>query len=158
MMTNGWPDSQKIKKNKAMTKTLKQGVYFVKDGKPVEKYEESVERDRLLVIGKYCKFYLSMKDLGNADFDEAQKRAASLGSDWQCPDSFQGRTMALLNSEIREKAQLLGAKWIKDVWYIWTNEEFDAVGAWDLAFRDGNLDWYIRDYGSRVCAVSAFQS
>lgn len=141
-----------------MTKTLKQGVYFVKDGKPVEKYEESVERDRLLVIGKYCKFYLSMKDLGRADFEEAQRRAASLGSSWRCPDSFQGRTMALLNSEIREKARLLGAEWIDDVYFIWTNEVFSAVRAWFFNFRLGILNGGFRNSDYFVCAVSAFHS
>ena len=141
-----------------MTKTLKQGVYFVKDGKPVEKYEESVERDRLLIIGKYCKFYLSVKDLGRADFDEAQRRAASLGSSWQCPDSFQGRTMALLSGEICEKARILGVGWIEDVYFIWTNEMFSAVWAWDLYFRNGDLYWNYRDYNCYVCAVSAFHS
>ena len=141
-----------------MTKTLKQGVYFVKDGKPVEKYEESVERDRLLVIGKYCKFYLSMKDLGRADFEEAQRRAASLGSSWQCPDSIQGRTMALLSGEIDEKARILGVGWIEDVYFIWTNEVFSAVWAWGFDFRDGGLFGYGRDGNGFVCAVSAFHS
>lgn len=117
-----------------------------------------MERDRLLIIGKYCKFYLSVKDLGRADFDEAQRRAASLGSSWQCPDSFQGRTMALLSGEICEKARILGVGWIEDVYFIWTNEMFSAVKAWFLYFRYGNLYWDYRYSYTFVCAVSAFHS
>lgn len=138
---------------------LAEGVYYIKDGQPVAEYEDGVETDRLLVIGKYCRFYLSMADLGKANYEDAQNKAASLGEGWRCPDSFEGRTIGMMSDEIREKAAEIGAKHFKDKGWFWTNEIF---GRWDACYVNFNHGCvYSRDamnYANSVLALSAFQN
>lgn len=137
--------------------TIAKGVYFIKDGKPVEDFSKGVEKDRLLVVGKYCRFYLSMKDLGRATFEGAQEKAASLGEGWRCPDSFEGRTIGLASDEIRKKVRMLGATHFDKLFWFWTNERIDRGSAVNVYFGDGDVydnDWDLVIY---VLALSAFQ-
>lgn len=135
--------------------TIAEGVYFIKDGKPVEDFSKGVEKDRLLVIGKYFRFYLSMKDLGKATYKDAQNRAASLGEGWRCPDSFEGRTIGKMSNEIREKAAKIGAEHFKDKGWFWTNEIYGRLSAARVHFGNGNVyDDYMYDDNS-VLALSA---
>lgn len=140
-----------------MENTIKMGVYFIKDGKPVENFSEGVEKDRLLVVGKYCRFYLSMKDLGRATFKDAQEKAAALGEGWRCPDSFEGRTIGLASDEIRKKGRMLGATHLDNIFWFWTNEQIDRWRAAYVRFHRGIvLSNLMRDVNS-VLALSAFQ-
>lgn len=141
-----------------MENTIKMGVYFIKDGKPVENLEEGVDKSRLLVVGKYCRFYLSMKDLGRATFKDAQEKAESLGEGWRCPDSFEGRTIGKMSDEIREKAAKIGAEHFKDKGWFWTNEVFDRWIACIVYFYDGNVYYSVMDCTRYVLALSAFQN
>lgn len=141
-----------------MKKNYKQGVYFVKDGEPVENYEKGVEDSRLLIIGKYCRFFLSTVDLGKENFEMAQVKAASLGDGWKCPDSFQGRTIGLMSKEIRKKAEMLHKDTFEKIEWFWTNEKYDRWTAASVYFRNGrvyNLEMY--NYYTSVLALSAFQ-
>lgn len=134
------------------------GVYFIKDGKPVENLEEGVDKSRLLVVGKYCRFYLSMKDLGRATFKDAREKAAALGEGWRCPDSFEGRTIGKVSKEIREKAAKIGAEHFKEKGWFWTNELFGRCGACYVGFGTGGVgnDYMTNDL--YVLALSAFQN
>lgn len=138
--------------------TIAEGVYFIKDGKPVEDFSEGVEKDRLLVVGKYCRFYLSMKDLGRATFKDAPGKAAALGEGWRCPDSFEGRTIGKMSKEICEKAAKIGAKRFKRIGWFWTNEVFDRWGACGVYFTNGNVNTNGMLSASYVLALSAFQN
>lgn len=140
-----------------MKNTIKKGVFFIKDGKPVEDFSEGVEKDRLLVIGKYCRFYLSMKDLGRANFEDAQEKAAALGEGWRCPDSFEGRTIGMMSDEIREKAAKIGAEHFEKKGWFWTNEVLDRWLACGVSFFDGNVPSDRMDRTYYVLALSAFQ-
>ena len=133
------------------------GVYFIKDGKPVENFSEGVEKDRLLVVGKHCRFYISMKDLGRAIFKGAQEKAAALGEGWRCPDSFEGRTIGLASDEIKKKAGMLGATHFENLWWFWTNEQIDRWYAADVNFYNGDVSSRYMGSGSFVLALSAFQ-
>lgn len=137
--------------------TIAEGVYFIKDGKPVEDFSKGVEKDRLLVVGKYCRFYLSMTDLGIANYKEAQNKAASLGEGWRCPDSFEGRTIGKMSKEIREKAAKIGAEHFKEKGWFWTNELFDRWYAAYVSFGDGGVNGDDMDNVNYVFALSAFQ-
>lgn len=134
------------------------GVYFIKDGKLVENFSEGVEKDRLLVVGKYCRFYLSMKDLGSATFKDAQEKAAALGEGWRCPDSFEGRTIGKMSKEIREKAAKIGVEHLKEKGWFWTNELFDRWYACDVYFNRGNVSLSHMSTTRNVLALSAFQN
>ena len=136
---------------------LAEGVYYIKNGKPVAEYEDGVETDRLLIIGKYCRFYLSMADLGKANYEDAQNKAASLGEGWRCPDSFEGRTIGKMSDEIREKSTKIGAEHFKDKVFFWTNEVFDRWGACSVDFFDGDVGYDDMDSTGSVLALSAFQ-
>ena len=133
------------------------GVYFIKDGKPVENFSEGVEKDRLLVVGKYCRFYLSMKDLGRATFKDAQEKAAALGEGWRCPDSFEGRTIGLASDEIRKKGRMLGATHLDNIFWFWTNEQIDRWLAASVYFYDGRVSNLNMNLDTYVLALSAFQ-
>lgn len=137
---------------------LAEGVYYIKDGKPVAEYEDGVETDRLLIIGKYCRFYISMADLGTGRFAEAQKKSESLGEGWRCPDSFEGRTIGKMSKEIREKAAKIGAEHFKDKGWFWTNEVFDRWTACCVYFDNGSVNRNDMNYTSDVLALSAFQN
>lgn len=141
-----------------MKNTIKKGVFFIKDGKPVEDFSESVEKDRLLVIGKYCRFYLSMADLRKATYEDAQNKAASLGEGWRCPDSFEGRTIGKMSKEIREKAAKIGTGHFNNKGWFWTNEVFDRLYACDVYFSDGSVSDNDRYRTLSVLAISAFQN
>ena len=137
---------------------LAEGVYYIKDGQPVAEYEAGVETDRLLIIGKYCRFYLSMADLGKATYEYAQNKAASLGEGWRCPDSFEGRTIGLASDEIMKKAGMLGTTHFDELYWFWTNEQ---IGRWDacvVRFSDGNVSISTMSTTSYVLALSAFQN
>lgn len=133
------------------------GVFFIKDGKPVEDFSEGVEKDRLLVIGKYCRFYISMADLGTGRFAEAQKKSESLGEGWRCPDSFEGRTIGMMSDEIREKAAKIGAEHFNEKGWFWTNEVFDRWNACFVHFDDGDVSTDDMYSTGNVLALSAFQ-
>lgn len=137
--------------------TIAKGVYFIKDGKPVEDFSEGVEKDRLLVIGKYCRFYLLMADLGRATYEDAQNKAASLGEGWRCPDSFEGRTIGKMSNEIIEMAAKIGAEHFKDKGWFWTNEVSDRWRACGVYFYNGNVHDNPMPSTSSVLALSAFQ-
>ena len=137
--------------------TIAEGVYFIKDGKPVEDFSKGVEKDRLLVVGKYCRFYPSMKDLGRATFKDAQEKAAALGEGWRCPDSFEGRTIGLASDEIREKAWKLGATHFNKLYCFWTNEQIDRWDAAYVNFYNGDVSSRNMGSGSFVLALFAFQ-
>lgn len=137
--------------------TIAKGVYFIKDGKPVEDFSECVEKDRLLVIGKYCRFYLSMADLGKANYKDAQNKAASLGEGWRCPDSFEGRTIGLASDEIREKAGILGATHFDKIYWFWTNERIVSWVAASIYFGHGSVSHGSISSDYYVLALSAFQ-
>lgn len=137
---------------------IAKGVYYIKDGKPVEDFSVCVEKDRLLVVGKYCRFYLSMKDLGRATFEDAQGKAAVLGEGWRCPDSFEGRTIGLASDEIRKKARMLGATHFDKVYWFWTNERTDCFAATLVYFRNGSVHDSEVNFDSHVFALSAFQN
>lgn len=137
--------------------TIAEGVYFIKDGKPVEDFSKGVEKDRLLVVGKYCRFYLSMKDLGRATFKDAQEKAASLGEGWRCPDSFEGRTIGLASDEIREKAWKLGTTHFGKLYCFWTNEQIDRWFAASVTVLNGSVNGDDMDFDYYVLALSAFQ-
>lgn len=121
--------------------TIAEGVYFIKDGKPVEDFSKGVEKDCLLVVGKYFRFYLSMKDLGRATFEDAQEKAAALGEGWRCPDSFEGRTIGLASDEIRKKARMLSATHFDKFYWFWTNELIDRWYAAGVRFINGNVSY-----------------
>lgn len=137
---------------------LAEGVYYIKDGKPVAEYEDGVETDRLLIIGKYCRFYISMADLGTGSFAEAQKKSESLGEGWRCPDSFEGRTIGKMSDEIREKAAKIGAEHFEKKGWFWTNEVFDRWGACNVSFRYGSVGGSNVSSTYNVLALSAFQN
>ena len=137
--------------------TIAEGVYFIKDGKPVEDFSEGVEKNRLLVVGKYFRFYLSMKDLGRATFKDAQEKAASLGKGWRCPDSFEGRTIGKMSNEIREKAAKIGAWHFNDKGWFWTNEIFGRWDACSVYFNSGSVIPSSLNLTYYVLALSAFQ-
>lgn len=150
-----WKPSERRQPSKPQ---LAEGVYYIKDSQPVAEYEDGVEIDRLLVIGRYCRFYLSMKDLGIANYKEAQNKAASLGEGWRCPDSFEGRTIGKMPKEIREKAAKIGAEHFKEKGWFWTNE---VSGRWDACtvyFDLGDVYYLNMLNGSYVLALSAFQN
>lgn len=138
--------------------TIAKGVYFIKDGKPVEDFFKGVEKDRLLVVGKYCRFYLSMADLGKANYEDAQNKAASLGEGWRCPDSFEGRTIGKMSNEIRNKAAKIGAEHFKEKGWFWTNEVFDRWNPCVVGFNYGSVNFSVMDYTNDVLALSAFQN
>lgn len=137
---------------------LAEGVYYIKDGQPVAEYEDGVDTDRLLIIGKYCRFYISMADLGMERFAEAQKKAESLGEGWRCPDSFEGRTIGKMSDEIREKAAKIGAEHFKDKGWFWTNEVFDRWNACSVSFTSGGVYGSSMSSANNVLALSAFQN
>lgn len=137
---------------------LAEGVYYIKDGKPVAEYEDGVETDRLLIIGKYCRFYLSMADLGKANYEDAQNKAASLGEGWRCPDSFEGRTIGKMSDEIIEKAAKIGAEHFEKKGFFWTNEVFVRWNACYVDFYDGSVYSVAMNGTGGVLALSAFQN
>ena len=151
----GWPKASHPHPAKS---PLEEGVYYIKDGKPVAEYEDGVETDRLLVVGKYCRFYLSMADLGKANYEDAQNKAASLGEGWRCPDSFEGRTIGKMSKEIREKAAKIGAKHFEDIGWFWINEIFDRWHACIVGFGNGRVGDNRMDSTNDVLALSAFQN
>ena len=146
------------KEQKPAKSPLAEGVYYIKDGQPVAEYEDGVETDRLLVIGKYCRFYLSMADLGKATYEDAQNKAASLGEGWRCPDSFEGRTIGKMSNEIRKKAAKIGAEHFNDKGWLWTNEVFDRWFACGVDFHDGDEGSGNMVSTDSVLALSAFQN
>lgn len=137
--------------------TIAEGVYFIKDGKPVEDFSRGVEKDRLLVIGRYCRSYLSMADLGKATYKDAQNRAASLGDGWKCPDSFEGRTIGLMSKQIREKAKALGVGVFEKVSWFWTDEVYHRWSACLVDFYDGSVSIDGMSNDGYVLALSEFQ-
>lgn len=139
-------------------RTPKIGVYYIKNGKPVKKYTESVNKDILLVIGQYCQFYLHVKTLGIEDFDTAQKKAAELGEGWGCPDKYQGLTIADNSAEIREKTKNLGAD-LNNVSWFWTCNKKE-YGFNNTLYENMNFGYcsYRSKYNQyHVLAVSAFR-
>lgn len=150
-----WKPSERRQPSKPQ---LAEGVYYIKDSQPVAEYEDGVEIDRLLVIGRYCRFYLSMKDLGIANYKEAQNKAASLGEGWRCPDSFEGRTIGKMPKEIREKAAKIGAEHFKEKGWFWTNEVSDRWDACNVGFNRGSVNNDGMGNVNYVLALSAFQN
>ena len=126
----------------------KEGVYYSKNGRPVTRRFSDVDKDRLIIIGKYCRFYLSLTDLGKADFEGAQKNAASIGDGWRCPDSFEGRTIGLMHEEIEKAVNKLEAKFPNDIYWFWTNEYHTSskYNAWCVDLDGGCVGSYDRVY------------
>lgn len=123
-----------------MESNIKEGVYFVKDGKPVEYYMEGVDTDRLLVVGRYCQFYLSLKDYGRKTWDEAM--ATEFEDGYGLPDRFQGLVLAINFRTIIEAARKLDAEFIAIAWWFWTKDDID----------DLDIAWYI---STQVCDINA---
>lgn len=119
---------------------MEKKVCYIKNGELIDKYEEGVETDKLVVLGTDCRFVLSLKDFDYKTFENAKESAATLGEGWTTPNKQQASTIFDNITEIKEKAAELNVFFFEDVRVIWTREEYHpGEDAYELIMSNGDF-------------------